>query len=77
MSTLPTGDRGQRYEIRYRLKSERMITPLVLGWARTREGAREMVKAWVQAPDVLQCWIRDRGEHQQRGHTDAPPPEDD
>lgn len=54
------GDRGQRYEVRFRA-NEPMIGPYwVLGWAATRDGARKMAKAWGKAPDVVKCWIYDR-----------------
>lgn len=62
--TLPDdkiGDKGQRYEIRYR--ENHTLPYKVLGWAGSDEGARKMVKTWKQRPGVTHCWVFDRLPH--------------
>jgi len=61
--TLPPqriGDKGQRYEIRFRKDSDALGTQRVLGWSAKWRGAREMRDAWWDAPDVAEVWIVDR-----------------
>ena len=63
MMTLPPekiGDKGQRYEVRYRDVGEMVVAPKTLGWSSTREGARKMVKAWKKRPECLRVWFIDR-----------------
>ena len=62
------GDRGQRYEVRYRENAEMIGNYQVLGWSATRSGARKMADTWSKKPGVRKCWIYDRQERQQRGH---------
>lgn len=56
----PVGDRGQRYEIRWRKIGEPLDEHRVLGWSMKESGARQMRDAWLKAPDVETCWIIDR-----------------
>lgn len=61
--TLPAqriGDKGQRYEIRWRKEGDAADTHRVLGWSTKWRGAREMRDAWWDAPDVADVWIVDR-----------------
>jgi hypothetical protein len=61
--TLPPqriGDKGQRFEIRFRKEVDEPQTHRVLGWATNWRGAREMRDAWWDAPDVDEVWIVDR-----------------
>lgn len=54
------GDKGQRYEIRWRRSDDAPQTHRRLGWATKESGAREMRAAWWKAPDVAEVWIVDR-----------------
>ncbi len=62
------GDKGQRFEVRFRENGVMIMPPRVLGWSKTRSGARKMVRAWKKKPGVTHVWIYDRQEKQQRGH---------
>ncbi|WP_457798120.1 hypothetical protein [Methylocystis sp. S23] len=61
--TLPPsriGEKGQRFEIRWRRRGDAPDSHRMLGWAVKIVGAREMRAAWWQAPDVAVVWIIDR-----------------
>ena len=59
------GDKGQRFEIRYR-ENNGELPYKVLGWSASRRGALVMVKSWKTKPEVTHCWLYDRQEHQER-----------
>jgi hypothetical protein len=61
--TLPPqriGDKGQRYEVRFRLEKEHPEDERPLGWATSLKGAREMRDGWWKRSDVMDCFILDR-----------------
>lgn len=60
------GDKGQRFEVRYRENNE--LPFKVLGWSDTRAGAMKLVRTWKLRPGVTHCWHYDRQEKRQRGH---------
>jgi len=55
---LPTGDKGQRYEVR--TTGYPKAEESVLGWASKKEGAEEMARAIRQAPGFTSARIVDR-----------------
>jgi hypothetical protein len=63
---LPTGDRGQPFEIRYRNIGDKIGVAdkigayRVLGWSSTLKGARQMRDTWIRAPGVETVWFVDR-----------------
>lgn len=59
------GDRGQRYEVRYRENDE--MPHKRLGWSEAEKGAEQMRKAWRLRPGVTHCWIVDRGPGERGG----------
>ncbi len=61
--TLPPdriGDKGWRFEVRYRRADDDAASFRVLGWAKKPGVAREMFLTWLKAPDVAAVWIVDR-----------------
>jgi hypothetical protein len=54
------GDKGQRYEIRWRKADDAPETHRILGWSAKWRGAREMRDAWRGAPGAAEVWIVDR-----------------
>jgi len=61
--TLPPsriGDKGQRYEVRWREPEDARDTWRVLGFASKASGAREMRDAWWTFRNVDDVWIVDR-----------------
>ena len=63
--TLPPnllGDRGQRFEVRYREPTDPVDVQTVLGWAETRERAEAMAARWRRHPQRFHVWVEDRGE---------------
>ncbi|HQU34711.1 MAG TPA: hypothetical protein PLB88_10370 [Thermoanaerobaculaceae bacterium] len=63
--TLPPdmlGDRGQRYEVRYREPTDPVDQHKVLGWSDDRERAERMAAGWRKHPERYHVWVADRGE---------------
>lgn len=60
LSAQRIGDKGQRYEIRWRRREDARETHRSLGLAMKERGAREMRDAWRNAPHVDEVWIFDR-----------------
>lgn len=54
------GDRGQRYEVRYKKHDDKDNRTYKFGWCVRRDSAEEMVAAWKQNPEVSECWVVDR-----------------
>jgi hypothetical protein len=67
---IPTGDRGQRFEVRYHKAISTEVTPgvysvsageeAVFGWAKDMHGARELRDGVQLAPWCFDAWIVDR-----------------
>lgn len=58
MSLLPTGDKGQRYEIS--ATGYPMEGTTVCGWSEDKPGAEKMAAAFRRAPGCTSTTIRDR-----------------
>jgi hypothetical protein len=56
----PVGDKGQRFEVRWRKFNDPPSSHRVLGWAEKSSGAQQMADSWWKAPDVSRVWIVDR-----------------
>lgn len=57
---ISTGDRGQRFEIRYRWTRDAPGEFHVLGWTDEIKVARQAESTWRKAPDVETVWTVDR-----------------
>lgn len=59
MSLMPTGDKGQRYEISsfgYPFEGQKCV----VGWVEDIEGAKRMALSFAKAPGCVKWSIRDR-----------------
>lgn len=54
------GDRGQRYEVRYRDKTCVGVPHKVIGWTNSEPDAEQMAAAWRLRPGMPIAWVRDR-----------------
>ncbi len=61
--TLPPhriGDKGQRYEVRYRDEDDAIDVRRTIGWSNDLAGAEGMAAAWRLRPSAEHVWIVDR-----------------
>ena len=54
------GDRGQRYEARYRDRTCADGQHKVIGWTNSEPDAEQMAAAWRLRPGQPMAWVRDR-----------------
>jgi hypothetical protein len=54
------GDRGQRYEVRYRDETCATGPHKVVGWTNSEPDAERMAAAWRTRPSTTNAWVADR-----------------